>query len=107
MPVMEMGEDARPRAEIPVLKWLLCLSPQRGILKASAPLSPSPPSVPLRALSLSSLSLFSLLPSLLSSPSLPPFLSPTPSLTVTFPRVREGPGKLSVSAGMPLQGQAS
>lgn len=34
-PSLEWGKDARPRAEIPVLKWLLCLSLQRGILKAS------------------------------------------------------------------------
>jgi hypothetical protein len=34
-PSQEWGKDARPRAEIPVLKWLLCLSLQRGILKAS------------------------------------------------------------------------
>lgn len=34
-PSREWRKDARPRAEIPVLKWLLCLSLQRGILKAS------------------------------------------------------------------------
>lgn len=48
-PSRERGKDARPRAEIPVLKWLLCLSPQRGILKASPSLalsSPTPPPPP-------------------------------------------------------------
>lgn len=47
-PSREWGRDARPRAEIPVLKWLLCLSLQRGILKASPSLalSSSPPPPP-------------------------------------------------------------
>lgn len=80
-PSLEWGKDARPRAEIPVLKWLLCLSLQRGILKASLCFSLS-----------------------LSASCLPPCLSPSPSLPQGG---GGGPGKPSLRTDVLLQGQAS